>query len=76
MEDLVDYIVRSLVDHPDDVVVEAVEDTGGVTYEVRVAGPDAGKVIGRGGRIIQSIRTVVKAVAAKSDQRAYVELVG
>lgn len=76
MEDLVDYIVRSLVDHPDDVQVEAVEDSGGVTYEVHVAPGDAGKIIGRNGRIIQSIRTLVKAAAAKLDQRAYVEIAG
>ena len=77
MEDLVDYIARSLVDHPDDVVVETVEDAGGVTYEITVAAGDTGKIIGRGGRIIQSIRTLVKATAAaKSDQRAYVEVVG
>ncbi|HEY3411466.1 MAG TPA: KH domain-containing protein [Armatimonadota bacterium] len=76
MEELVEYIVRSLVDYPDEVSVEAVEGDGGVTYEVSVAQGDAGKVIGRGGRIIQSIRAVVKAAAAKTDQRAYVEVVG
>ena len=76
MEELVEFIVRSLVDYPDEVSVEAVEGDGGVTYEVSVAQGDAGKVIGRGGRIIQSIRAVVKAAAAKTDQRVYVEVIG
>lgn len=76
MEELVETIVRSLVDHPDEVQVEPVEGDGGVTYEVTVAPGDTGKVIGRGGRIIQSIRAVVKAAASKSDQRAYVEIIG
>lgn len=76
MEKLVDLIVKSLVDHPDDVSVEAVDGDGGITYEVSVAPGDAGKVIGRNGRIIQSIRTVVKAAASKTDQRVYVEIVG
>jgi predicted RNA-binding protein YlqC (UPF0109 family) len=76
MEKLVELIVRSLVDNPEEVSVTAVDSDGGVIYEVSVAPGDAGKVIGRGGRIIQSIRAVVKAAAAKTDQRAYVEVIG
>lgn len=76
MEKLVEFIVRSLVDYPDEVSVEAVESDDTVTYEVSVAPGDAGKVIGRGGRIIQSIRAVVKAAAAKTGQRTYVEVIG
>lgn len=76
MEELVETIVRSLVDYPDDVQVDPVEGDSGVTYEVSVASGDAGKIIGRGGRIIQSIRAVVKAAASKTDQRAYVEIIG
>ena len=74
MEAMIITIVRSLVDYPDAVTVEALEGPDGVTYEVHVAPGDAGKVIGRGGRIIQSIRAVVKAAAATRDQRAYVEV--
>lgn len=76
MEELVAFIVRSLVDKPDDVTVAALESPGGVTYEVTVAPGDVGKVIGRSGRVIQSIRTVVKAIAAKTGERAYVEIIG
>jgi uncharacterized protein len=76
MEELVAFIIRSLVDNPDDVTVAALENSGGVTYEVTVAPGDMGKVIGRSGRVIQSIRTVVKAIAAKTDERAYVEIIG
>lgn len=75
MEALVTTIVRSLVDYPDEVTVEVIEGRDGATYEVRVAPGDMGKVIGRGGRIIQSIRAVVKAAAGTRDQRAYVEVV-
>ena len=75
MEDLVTTIVRSLVDYPDDVAVETIEGQDGATYEVRVAPGDMGKVIGRGGRIIQAIRAVVKAAAGTQDRRAYVEVV-
>jgi len=75
MEAMVITIVRSLVDYPDAVSVEAVEGHDGVTYEVHVASGDVGKVIGRGGRIIQAIRAVVKAAAGTRDQRAYVEVV-
>jgi predicted RNA-binding protein YlqC (UPF0109 family) len=76
MEELVAFIVRSLVDNPDDVTVAALESSSGVTYEVTVAPGDVGKVIGRSGRVIQSIRTVVKAIAAKTGERAYVEIIG
>ncbi len=75
MEALVTTIVRSLVDYPDEVTVEVIEGHDGATYEVRVAPGDMGKVIGRGGRIIQAIRAVVKAAAGTQDQRAYVEVV-
>ena len=76
MEDLLEYLARSLVDHPDAVDVEAFEeDDGTVVLELTVADEDYGKVIGRGGRTASALRTVVKAAAARADQRVLVDIV-
>ena len=76
MEALLEYLVRSLVDEPDEVTVEAIEeDDGTVVLELRVAEDDAGKVIGRGGRTVAALRTVVKAAAVRDGQRVLVDVV-
>ena len=76
MEALLEYLVRSLVDEPDEVSVERVEeDDGTVVLELRVAEDDAGKVIGRGGRTVAALRTVVKAAAVRDGQRVLVDVV-
>jgi uncharacterized protein len=62
---VLEHIVRSIVDNPDDVKVNAVEDDEGVVLEVHVAPGDLGRVIGRRGRTAMSIRTVVRAAAAR-----------
>ena len=69
------YIVRALVDEPDAVRVEAVEGRRGVKLEVRVAPGDLGRVIGRRGRTAQSIRTVVRAAAARDEREVDVDFV-
>ena len=62
MEDLLAFLARGLVDDPDEVVVDSFEeDDGTIVLELAVAEGDAGKVIGRGGRTIAALRTVVKA---------------
>jgi predicted RNA-binding protein YlqC (UPF0109 family) len=71
----VEFIVRQLVDSPDDVEVLEIPGDEAVTYEVRVAPDDLGKVIGKQGRIANAIRTVVKAVAMKDKQKVFVEIV-
>lgn len=63
---VLDHIVRSIVDNPDSVRVEAVDDDGVIILEVRVADGDLGRVIGRRGRTAQNIRALVRA-AAESD---------
>ena len=64
MEDLLEFLARSLVDEPDEVSVESFEeDDGTIVLELHVAEDDAGKVIGRGGRTVAALRTVVKAAA-------------
>ncbi len=73
--DLVVYLARRLVDQPDAVEVEQVEREGAIVLQLRVAPDDVGKVIGRGGRIIRALRTVVRASAARADRRILLEVV-
>jgi hypothetical protein len=73
---LVEYLVTSLVEHPDDVRIEKRESAGATVYEVTVHPDDTGKVIGRQGRIIKSIRTLVRAAASLNDADATVEVIG
>ncbi len=68
-----EVLVSHLVDHPDQVRVEAVETPRSVTLQVRVADGDMGKVIGRGGRVAKAIRTIIKAAAVKDGRRVQVE---
>ena len=73
---LVDSIVRPLVDEPDALEVASVEaEDGGMVIEIRVAEGDAGKVIGRQGRVIKAIRTLARAAASRSGKLVDVELI-
>ncbi len=72
---LVEYVARGLVDRPEAVEVREVDDERGITLEVRVAPEDMGKVIGRGGRIVIALRTVVRAAAGRAGRRVSVEIV-
>lgn len=72
MENLVQYLAEQLVDHPEDVKTNRVEARNGdVTIELRVHAEDMGKVIGKQGRIAKSIRTLVKAAAAKENKQIH-----
>ena len=76
MRELLVYLTRSLVDEPDKVQVEAFdEDDGTLVLELSVGDDDYGKVIGRGGRTAQALRTVVKAAAVKDNRRVLVDIV-
>ncbi len=75
MKELIEYLVKELVDEPEDVSVTEVEKNGAMTYEVHVAPSDLGKVIGKQGRIANALRTVAKAVAMKEKKKVYVEIV-
>ncbi|TAH72206.1 MAG: KH domain-containing protein [Anaerolineaceae bacterium] len=74
MKELVEVIAKSLVDHPDEVVVTERETDKSITVILKVASDDMGKVIGKQGRIAKSIRTVVKAAATKDDKKVIVEI--
>ncbi len=72
--DLVEYIIKSIVDHPDSVrVTETVSHTS-VTLEIQVDESDMGRVIGRGGSVINSIRSLLQILAAKNGKRASLEI--
>lgn len=76
MRDLLDYLARQLVDSPDEVTVEQFEeDDGTVVLELSVAEGDYGRVIGKGGRTANALRTVVKAAAVKEQRRVLVDIV-
>ncbi len=74
MKNLVENIVCSLVDSPDQVVVGETAGESVTVLEIRVAPDDVGKVIGKEGRIANAIRTVAKAAAAKNNRRVTVEI--
>lgn len=73
-KDLVEYIVKSLVDDPASVELTVVEGEKSVTLELKVAPDDIGKVIGRHGRIAKAIRTVLQAATTRSGKRTVLEI--
>ena len=75
MKDLLLYIARSLVEHPEDVTVTEVQGTDELTLELRVNPDDMGKVIGRQGRIAKEIRTLVRSYAQRTGAKVTVDIV-
>ena len=75
MDELLEFITKSLVDDQDAVSVEKVEEEDAIVLELTVAEDDTGQVIGRRGRTITALRTVMRAVGASQDQRVLVDLV-
>ena len=73
--ELVEYLVRSIVESPDDVEVDEYEEEGELVLEVKVADDDLGRVIGREGRVAKAIRTVARAAGAREDRRVSVDIV-
>jgi predicted RNA-binding protein YlqC (UPF0109 family) len=74
LEELLLFLARSLVDEPEKVEVVGRETDSRVELTLRVAPDDVGKVIGRGGRIVRAIRTVMKAASVKANKRVNVEV--
>jgi predicted RNA-binding protein YlqC (UPF0109 family) len=75
MKDLLIYIVKHLVDNPDEVSVTERELDSNTIYELRVASGDMGKVIGRYGRTAKDIRTLMRAAAKRQGKRVTVEII-
>lgn len=75
MENLVEYIVKQLVNQKDQVNVTKVERDDATVIEVRVAQEDMGKIIGKQGKIAKAIRTVVKAASSKEEKRVIVDII-
>jgi len=74
MRELVEYIAKSIVNAPDDVVVTEEENEQGITLKLQVADDDKGRVIGKQGRIAEAMRTLVRVKAAKAGTRATLEI--
>ncbi len=74
MKAFVEYLVKHLVDQPDEVQVEEIVGERTVIFELRVGDGDIGKVIGRKGQTARSLRTLLAAVAAKQGQRSVLEI--
>ncbi len=75
MKDLVEYIAKSIASYPDDVRVTEEEEGGRVVLKLEVAPDDKGKMIGRQGRVAQSIRVLLRVAAVKEGTRAVLEIV-
>jgi uncharacterized protein len=73
--ELVEYLARRLVENPDAVSVDEIEENGTLIIRLTVAPEDLGRVIGRGGRIARALRTLVRASAAHGDRRVLLEIV-
>ena len=75
MKEILELIITNLVDDKSSVLIEEVEEAKTITYKVKVAKDDMGKVIGKQGRVARSIRTVMKSVSAKEGKKANIEFV-
>ncbi|MFN8216958.1 MAG: KH domain-containing protein [Solirubrobacterales bacterium] len=74
MTELLEFLVKALVEEPEAVVVEELEEDGDLVYEISVAEGDLGRVIGKGGRVANAIRTIAKAAAVRIDRRVIVDI--
>jgi predicted RNA-binding protein YlqC (UPF0109 family) len=76
LAELLDYLARQLVDEPDAVRVEELDEADALVLRLHVAEADVGKVIGRQGRIARALRTIVRAGAAREGRRVVLEIAG
>lgn len=75
MKEFVEYVIKALVDHPEEVDVREVDGERVVVFELRLNQTDIGKVIGKSGRTITAIRTLLTSAAAKQGKRAMLEII-
>jgi predicted RNA-binding protein YlqC (UPF0109 family) len=74
VKDLLEFLTRALVEDPGAVEVEELEEDGDLVYEISVADDDLGRVIGKGGRVANALRSVAKAAAVKQERRVIVDI--
>lgn len=74
MRNLIEFIAKSLVDHPEDVQVSEVEGEQTTVLELKVAQDDLGKVIGKQGRTARALRTILSAASTKAKKRTVLEI--
>lgn len=75
MEELLTTLIKPLIDYPEDIQINRVENRGGVVLELRVHPDDMGRVIGRGGRRAQAIRSIMKAKGNNEGEHIMVDIV-
>lgn len=75
MKELIEYVARALVDHPDQVEVSEVEGNQTSVLELKVAKEDLGKIIGKQGRTARAMRTILSAASAKVKKRTVLEII-
>ncbi len=75
MKDLLEYVVKSLVNNPDGVRIEENDNGNEVVFEVHVAPEDMGRIIGKGGRIAKAVRSLMKAASFKENKKVNVEII-
>lgn len=75
MKEFIAYLIKNLVDHPDDVDVQVVEDLENMLISVRVSQNDVAKIVGKQGRTIKSLRTIAMTVGARFGRRVRLDLV-
>ena len=73
MKNVVEYIVKSLVEDKDAVKITELEEENQITIHVEVAENDMGRVIGRGGKIASSIRSIIKSISSKNSKKVFVK---
>lgn len=72
--ELIDYVARSLIDHPEEMELTETEEDGLTVFQLHVASRDIGKVIGRRGRVARSIRTLLKVASIQNHRRSVLEI--
>jgi predicted RNA-binding protein YlqC (UPF0109 family) len=75
LKELVEYVAKGLVDHPDQVRVEELGGARSIIFELRVAPSDMGRVIGKNGRVANALRSLLKVASAEAGKRAILEIV-
>ena len=75
MKDLLEYIVKALVENPDEVEIEEEEEEGKIVLKLKVADEDKGRIIGKKGRIAESLRAILRVKAVKTDTHVFLDII-